>query len=145
MAFAKVIEMFERPKSVKAAMRALLETRVATGATLRVEPEYLIEELHPLDSHKHLRDWLKEWFESTSDEDFTRYRQVCPVGRLLLVATVLEAKADNAMQIMSRHGGILYIPGKPHDHHLNIRGNALFDRSRVATERFGRAGMGAAH
>lgn len=48
MPLGKVIEMFERPMSVNAAMHAPRETRLATGATMRVEPEYLVEELHPL-------------------------------------------------------------------------------------------------
>jgi hypothetical protein len=146
MAFAKVMEIFDNSTPAKAAVHALLETRVATGATLRIEPEYLVEELHPLDSqsHKRLRDWLREWFGRDSDDDFRRYGQIYLFGRVLLVATVPEAQADKARHIMTQHGGILYIPENPHDHH-DIRSNAIFDRPGIAAEGFGRIGMGAAH
>jgi hypothetical protein len=144
MSFAKVIEMFDNSRPAKAAVHALLETRVATGATLRIEPEYLVEELHPLDSqsHKRLRDRLREWFSRDSDDDFGRYGQTYPFDRVLLVATIPEALADKARRIMTQYGGILYIPENPHDHH-NVRANAIFDRPGVAAEDFGRIGMGA--
>lgn len=146
MAFAKVIEMFDKSRPARAAVHALLDTRVATGATLRIEPEYLVEELHPLDSqsHKRVRDWLREWFGRDPDDEFGRHARIYQFGRVLLVATVPEAQADKARHIMTQYGGILYIPENPHDHH-NFRTNAIFDRPGIAAERLGRIGMGATH
>jgi hypothetical protein len=107
MAFAKVIEVFDDAGSVRLAVHELITTGVATGGTLRVEPEYLDEDLHPLEprSHKPLREKIKEWFDETSDGDFSRSDHRFPPGLLFLVATIPEGNADKALEIMHRYGG----------------------------------------
>jgi osmotically-inducible protein OsmY len=103
VAFAKVIEMFDDLASVRLAKQELIETGVATGGTLRIEPEYLVEDLHPLGSRPHARLWeqIKGWFEGTSNGADSTSNE----GLLLLVATIPEKNADKALEVMRRYGG----------------------------------------
>ena len=90
MTFVQVIGMFDDPAALERAESALIEARLATGATIRVEPEELVEDLHPPRPDRGLWERLRDLLPGESDETSGQYAQGVRRGSWLLVARVPE-------------------------------------------------------
>src|SRR5690349_9258012 len=99
MAFIQVIGMFDDAANLQHASEALIQSGLATPSTMRVEPEQLVEDLHP----PRVLNWverLKDLLPFETQESREAYAQGLARGRQLLVVTVPEEDADAVREIL---------------------------------------------
>jgi hypothetical protein len=96
MAFIKVIEAFDKADDAVHAESALIASRITPAASIRIEPERLMEELHPLPPSNGLWDRIKLLFEDPPE--------IVPDhghDRLFLIALVPEQELERARELLS--------------------------------------------
>jgi hypothetical protein len=104
MAFIKVVGMYDDPAALARAKERLKREGLANEATMRVEPEELVEDLHP---PKHVSVWekLKRLF-SGDDEQTGYYAEGVRRGSQLLVVTAEEKDVERIKQILRETGAV---------------------------------------
>jgi hypothetical protein len=107
MAFIQVVGMFDDPADLERAKVALMDAGVATEGTMRVEPEHLVAELHPLPPPpKGVLDRLKLLLNPGRDKEAEAYAEGARRGSVLLVVTVPEEQAETVRRIMQQHHAV---------------------------------------
>ena len=103
MPYRKVIGVFDDHASLERAAAELRARRLVTGGTLRVDPEILVEDLHPPEARprKNLLERFKTWWIGEDEEADSLDLQG---GRSLLVLLVCQEDAPKAAAIMRGHG-----------------------------------------
>jgi hypothetical protein len=106
MAFIQVIGMFDDPGALERAKSALVRAGLATEGTMRIEPERLVAELHPLPQSEGLWERLERWLKGAPDGGADIYAEGVRRGSTLLVVTVPDEQAEEVRQLMRRHGAV---------------------------------------
>ena len=103
MAFLKIIGMFDDLALLRRAKDELISAGLATEATMSVEPEELIQDLHP---PRPATVWerLKELIGGESHDQAGIYAEGIRRGSFVLVVTAPEEKVEQIKEVLRRNG-----------------------------------------
>jgi hypothetical protein len=104
MAFINIVAMYDDPAALQRAKGRLKCEGLATEATMRIEQEELVEDLHPPKA-RGVWERLKGLF-GLSGEEAGYYAEGVRRGSQLLVVTVEEQDADRVRQVLRETGAV---------------------------------------
>ena len=106
MAIVKVIALFDDPAALQAAKRRLIDSGLATEATLRVEPDELSEDLRGPRPLLSFWERLKTLLPVHSERELGAYAEGVRRGSYLLVVAVPEEQVEPVRQILDASGAV---------------------------------------